>query len=236
MSMINHLESTDYIQKKLFELQDVSYKEFHCKLMPTVSRDKVIGIPIPVLRKLAKELFGTREANDFLENIPHQYYEENNLHGFLLEKIKDYEILVGKINEFLPYVDNWATCDSMSPKIFKKHLPKLLDEIKNWIASDHTYTIRFGVKMLMTFYLDEEFKPEYLDMVVAIKSEEYYVKMMVAWFMATALAKQWEATVPYIQKKSMDTWIHNKTIQKAVESYRITPEQKLYLKTFKVKS
>ncbi len=223
-----------YILERLFSLQDLTYKQFHCKLMPTVNPDNVIGVRIPELRKFARELNGSEAARKFIADLPHQYYEENNLHGFLLEKIKDYDACVLALHQFLPYVDNWATCDSMSPKVFKKHLSELLEEIKVWLNSEHTYTVRFGIGMLMKFYLDEYFKPEYPGMVAAIKSEEYYINMMIAWYFATGLAKQYDAVLPYIQEQRLDVWTHNKTIQKAVESYRITPEQKEYLKTLKI--
>ncbi len=228
-------DATKFIQQQLLALQDLAYKEFHCKLMPTVNPNKVIGVRTPALRKLSKELWGTPKATEFLNSLPHKYYEEDNLHGFFIEKMKDYEEAIAALNAFLPYIDNWATCDLMSPKIFKKHLPDLLEQVKIWMASNHTYTVRFGIKMLLNFYLDEAFSTEYLDMVAAVQSEEYYVKMMVAWYFATALAKQYDATLPYIEKKRLETWIHNKTIQKAVESYRITKEQKDYLKTLKIK-
>lgn len=228
-------KESSQIKVKLFALQDLSYKEFHTKLIPNVNRDKVLGVRTPALRKLSKELWGTKEAVVFLKDLPHKYYEEDNLHGFLIEKINDYEEIIQALDEFLPYVDNWATCDMMSPKLFKKHLHKLLEQIKQWMASNHTYTIRFGIKMLMSYYLDEHFSTEYLDMVSAVQSEEYYVKMMVAWYFATALAKQYKATLPYIEEKTLKPWIHNKIIQKAVESHRITNEQKEYLKTLKIK-
>ena len=197
--------------------------------------DKIIGVRTPDLRKLSKELAGTELAEEHLRNLPHQYYEEDNLHGFLIEKIKDYDKCIEELNKFLPYVDNWATCDMMSPKVLKKHLPELLEQIKAWMASEHTYMIRFGMKTLMTFYLDEEFREEYLEMVASVQSEEYYIKMMVAWFFATALAKQYEAALPYIENQKLEIWTHNKAIQKAVESYRITAEQKVYLKSLKLK-
>ncbi|MDD3218996.1 MAG: DNA alkylation repair protein [Lachnospiraceae bacterium] len=223
------------VQKRLFEFQDKKYKDFHCRLMPTVDPDTVIGVRTPQLRKFAKEFAKTPEAAEFLEILPHQYYEENNLHGFLIEAMKDYDICIAALNRFLPYVNNWATCDLMSPKIFKKHLPEFLEQIKIWIQSDWTYTIRFGIEMLMTFYLDDTFCQEYLDWVASVKSEEYYVNMMIAWYFATALAKQYEAALPYIEKHCLEKEPHNKTIQKAVESYRITAEQKAYLKTLKIK-
>ena len=221
------------IQKRLLALQDSKYKAFQCKLTPTIDPKTVIGIRTPILRKFGKEIAGTADAEKFLRTLPHKYYDENNLHGFLIQAEKDYDRAVSLADAFLPYVDNWATCDLMSPKVFKKHLPELLVQIKKWLRSGKTYTVRFGVEMLMSFFLDAEFKKEYLELVAKIRSDEYYVKMMVAWFFATALAKQYEATIPYIQAHRLAPWTHNKTIQKAVESYRITDAQKAYLRTLK---
>lgn len=221
------------ITQRLLALQDLGYKEFHSKLMPTISTDVIIGVRTPMIRKLAKEIAGSAEAEEFLKELPHVYYEENNLHGCLVEAIKDYDRCVEELDKFLPYVDNWATCDLMTPKVFKKHTDALLEEIKRWLASEHTYTIRFGIEMLMKFYLDENFKTEYADMAAAVRSEEYYVNMMIAWYFATALAKQYEAVLPYLTEHRLDVWTHNKTIQKAVESYRITEEQKVELKRLK---
>lgn len=223
------------IEDRLFALQDKGYKEFHSRLMPTVNPDSIIGVRTPALRKLAKELAKQPEYMEYIHMLPHDYYDENNLHGFLIETIKDYDECVAAVNEFLPYVDNWATCDLMSPKVFKKHRMELLEQIKIWLASDETYTIRYGIEMLMTHYLDEDFKKEYLAWIAEIRSEEYYVNMMIAWYFATALAKQPADTLPYIKQVRLDTWTHNKAIQKAVESYRISPEQKAYLKTLKIK-
>ncbi len=223
------------IQSRLFALQDLKYKEFQCKLMPTVAPEQVIGVRTPELRKLAKELSKEPETAEFLSTLPHQYYDENNLHGFLVEQIKDYNAVVAAIDAFLPYVDNWATCDLMSPKVFKKHRPELLKEIQRWMASERTYTIRFGIGMLMAHFLDEDFAPDHLVWVAGVHSEEYYVNMMIAWYFATALAKQWDAVIPYIEQHRLDKWAHNKAIQKAVESYRITDEQKDYLRTLRVK-
>ncbi|MBP3611419.1 MAG: DNA alkylation repair protein [Lachnospiraceae bacterium] len=223
------------ITERLFELQDLSYKQFHSKLMPTIAPEVIIGVRTPALRKLAKELAGTPEAQAFLQELPHQYYEENNLHGFLLEAVREFDTCIAAVNEFLPYVDNWATCDMMSPKVLKKDLPRLYEWVQRWIASGETYTIRFGVNMLMKYYLDEAFSVEYPELVASISSEEYYVKMVVAWYFATALAKQYEVILPYLTEHRLDVWTHNKTIQKAVESYRITAEQKRYLKTLKRK-
>ena len=221
------------ITQRLLALQDLGYKEFHSKLMPTISTDVIIGVRTPMIRKLAKEIAESAEAEEFLKELPHVYYEENNLHGCLVEAIKDYDRCVEELDKFLPYVDNWATCDLMTPKVFKKHTDELLAEIKRWLAAEHTYTIRFGIEMLMKFYLDENFKTEYADMAAAVRSEEYYVNMMIAWYFATALAKQYEAVLPYLTEHRLDVWTHNKTIQKAVESYRITEEQKVELKRLK---
>jgi len=223
------------ITDQLFAMQDLKYKQFHSKLMPTINPEVIIGVRTPALRKFAKQLRDSTEVERFLKELPHHYYEENNLHGFLLETIKDVNDCIFAINEFLPYVDNWATCDMMAPKVLKKDLPKLYEWVKLWITSSETYTIRFGVNMLMKYYLDEHFLPEYAELVASIRSEEYYVKMVMAWYFATALAKQYDAVLPYLTEQRLDTWTHNKTIQKAVESYRITPEQKVYLKTLKRK-
>ena len=222
------------IQSKLFDLQELSYQRFQCRLMPTVDPDTVIGVRTPALRALAKELWEKPEAAQFLRELPHQYYEENNLHGFLLERIRDFGTCVAEVDRFLTYVDNWATCDLISPKVFAKHLPELLAKIREWMGSSQPYTIRFGMEQLMRYYLDEAFQPAYLEMVAQIESDDYYVKMMAAWFFATALVKQYEAALPYLTERRLSPWIHNKAIQKAVESRRITQEQKLYLKTLKV--
>jgi len=222
------------IRQGLFALKDEKYKEFQKKLIPTVDENTVIGVRTPVLRKYAKDVSGTPGAIIFMQTLPHEYYEENNLHGMLIETMKDYDECIAYLDEFLPYVDNWATCDLISPRVFKKHKDELLVKIKEWMASDRVYTIRFGMEMLMTHFLDEDFKPEYLGMAADVHSEEYYVNMMIAWFFATALAKQYEASLPYIENHCMDRWTHNKTIQKAIESYRITDEQKRYLKSLKI--
>ena len=221
------------IQAGLFELQDTEYRDFHAGLMPTVDKEKVIGVRTPVLRKYAGKLSGQPEAQEFLKTLPHTYYEENNLHGFLLEKIKDYDTCIGEMKKFLPYIDNWATCDGVAPKVFGRHKEELIKEIPGWLESGQTYVIRFGVNMLMRFFLDEDFKPEYAEKVAAIRSEEYYVKMVVAWYFATALAKQYDAVIPFLEERRLENWTHQKTIQKARESYRISPAQKEYLKTLK---
>lgn len=223
------------MQGRLFELQDLEYRDFHAKLMPTVDKEKVIGVRTPALRKFAKEFGKSEEAGEFMKVLPHDYYEENNLHGFLIEGIKDYEQCICALDAFLPYVDNWATCDMMAPKVFKKHLPELEHKIDEWMASEHAYTVRYGIGMLMRFYLDEGFRVEYLAKAAAVESEEYYVKMMIAWYFATALAKQYEAALPFIEERRLEKWTHNRAIQKAVESSRITAEQKKYLRTWKIK-
>lgn len=223
------------IQQELFALQDLSYRDFHAKLMPTVDKARVIGVRTPKLRAFAKEFGKTEEAKEFLKVLPHQYYEENNLHGLLIEQIKDYPTLIGELNRFLPCIDNWATCDLLTVRVVKKHLDTFTEEVERWLASDHTYTIRFGIGMLMRYYLEEHFSLEYPEKVVKIRSEEYYVNMMRAWYFATALAKQYEAIFPFLEEKRLDAWTHNKTIQKAIESYRITQEQKVYLRTLRIK-
>lgn len=224
-----------YVQDRLFSLQDLKYRDFHARLMPTVDPELIIGVRTPALRKFSGEFAKMHESAEFLKQLPHKYYEENNLHGFLIAGMKDYSVCIEELNRFLPYVDNWATCDLISPKIFIKHLPELFEEIKKWISSGHTYMIRFGIGMLMSFYLDDAFLEEYPELVSKVRSEEYYVNMMTAWYFATALAKQYDAVLPFIEEKTLDKWTHNKAIQKAVESRRITDEQKAYLKTLKVK-
>ena len=224
------------IQKKLFALQDLDYRDFQCKLMPTVPPEQVIGVRMPALRKLAKELRGKPETTEFLAVLPHNYYEENNLHGLLISESRDYGETLAALEAFLPWVDNWATCDLLAPKAFQRHPEALPGQIQAWLNSGRTYTIRFGLGMLLRFYLDEEFQPEYLEWAAQVDSEEYYVRMMVAWYFATALAKQYSAALPYVEQGRLPVWTHNKTIQKAVESYRITPEQKAYLRTLRKKS
>ena len=221
------------IQERLFALQDEKYGDFQSKLIPGLPREQVIGIRIPAMRKLAKEFAKKEEAATFLKQLPHTYYDENVLHALLIASMKDYDACMEAVEAFLPYIDNWAVCDGLSPKVFQKHKKELLEKIKFWISSEHTYTCRFGMGMLMRWFLDEDFQPEYLEMPATVRSEEYYVNMMTAWFFATALAKQWDAAIPYLEQSHLDPWTHNKAIQKARESYRITPVQKEYLKTLK---
>ncbi len=223
------------IRELLFELRDEEYAKFQAKLTPSVDSELFIGVRVPEVRKLAKLLKNSSDAEAFLQELPHKYYDENMLHGLLVSEIKDFDTAVKETDRFLPYIDNWAVCDIMSPKIFKKHKAELIDSIRRWAGASETYTIRFGIEMLMSHYLDDDFKAEYLDIPAEIRSDEYYVNMMIAWFFATALSKQWESTIPYIENNRLDKWTHNKTIQKAVESYRITDEEKMYLKTLKIK-
>ena len=223
------------IRKRLFELQDVSYRDFQVKLIPTVEPESMIGVRTPALRKLAREYGRREEIGEFLQDLPHKYFDENQLHAFIISGIKDFETCIMCVEKFLPYVDNWATCDQMSPTVFKKKRKELLPYILEWMKSDRTYTVRFGIGMLMQHYLDEDFDPSYPEMVSGIKSEEYYISMMVAWYFATALAKQYDTILPFIEEKRLDSQTHNRAIQKAVESYRITQEQKAYLKTLKIR-
>ena len=221
------------IQERLMELQDPAYREFNSRLLPTVDPNTVIGVRVPALRKLAKEFAKKPEAAAFLTDLPHRYYEENCIHGFLIETIKDFDWCVAALEQFLPYVDNWATCDMMSPKVLKQDLPRLLEQSRAWMASDHVYTIRFGILCLMRHFLGEEFQREVLDWVAEIRSEEYYVNLVIAWFFAEALVKQYDTALAYMEQRRLAPWTHNKAIQKARESFRITPEQKAYLKTLK---
>ena len=223
------------IRRKLFELQDVPYRDFQVKLIPTVETESMIGVRTPALRKLAREYGRREDIGEFLQDLPHMYFDENQLHAFIISGIKDFETCIMHVEKFLPYVDNWATCDQMSPTVFKKKRQELLPYIREWMKSGRTYTVRFGIGMLMQHYLDEDFDPSYPEMVAGIKSEEYYISMMVAWYFATALAKQYDTILPFIEEKRLDSQTHNRAIQKAVESYRITPEQKAYLKTLKIR-
>ena len=225
------------IKNDLLLMQDKTYKDFHSKLMPTINPNSIIGIRVPVLRDYAKKLFkenSIESLNSFLKNLPHEFYEENNIHAFIIEKINNFDECIFYLENFLPCIDNWATCDMLNPKIFKTNYEKLLEKIYQWINSDSVYTVRFAIGMLMRYFLDEKFETKYLDLVVSINSEEYYINMMRAWFFATALAKQYEQTFPYIKNYSLDKWTHNKTIQKANESFRITKVQKEELKKFRV--
>ncbi len=221
------------LHKKLYELQDLKYRDMQIRIIPTADPESIIGVRTPELRTIANEMLKSGDHAGFLKELPHTYFEENQLHAFILSGMKDYDECIDEVEKFLPFVDNWATCDQMSPKIFKKHKEDLLGHIKEWIASGKTYTVRFGVGMLMEHFLDDDFDSEYPEMVARLRSEEYYVNMMIAWYFATALAKQYERVLPYIEKKRLADWTHNKAIQKSVESRRITEEQKVYLKSLK---
>lgn len=223
------------IQIDLMSMKDEKYRLFQCNLMPTVAPEKVIGVRTPLLRVYAKKIFCSGEYEAFLQTLPHEYYEEDNLHAFLIEKILDFDRVIKELDQFLPHVNNWATCDSMNPKIFAKHLPELLCKIREWIASKHAYAVRFGIGMLMKYYLGTAYSTEYPALVASVNSEEYYIKMMVAWYFATALAMQYETVIPFLQEHRLDVWTHNKAIQKAVESNRIPGWTKEYLKTLKRK-
>jgi len=222
----------EQIQAELFSLQDTEYKAFHSKLMPTINPDTIIGVRTPALRALARKIKTVPgiDLDLFKASLPHKYYEENNLHAFLIEQCRDYDTCIWELDCFLPYVDNWATCDMMRPKCFKKHTKELLCKIEQWLGSTHTYTVRFAVEMLMVYFLEENFDPKYLAIVAKILSDEYYINMMIAWYFATALAKQWDSTLPYLTEERLPLWVHNKTIQKAIESCRITQEQKKLLR------
>ena len=225
----------DEIRNELFKMQDIAYRDFNSKLIPTVNKSLFIGVRTPELRKYAKQLAKREDIEEFLHSLPHKYFDENQLHAFIVSEIKDFKSCVDKVNEFLPYVDNWATCDQLSPKVFKKNHKELIAYIKEWLESDKVYTVRFGIGMLMEHFLDEDFDISYLETVSNIRSDEYYVNMMIAWYFATALAKRYESVLPFIEKMSLDIWTHNKAIQKAVESLRISDEKKEYLKSLKIK-
>ena len=223
------------ITEELLRNQDIKYRDMQVKIIPNIEADSIIGVRTPVLRKLAKDYAKRPDIEEFLSAIPHQFFDEDQLHAFIISEMKDYEKCMKELNAFLPYVNNWATCDQMSPKVFKKNRKDLLDEIEKWLKSDKTYTIRFAIGMLMEHFLKEDFKIDYPKKVARIRSEEYYVNMMIAWYFATALAHRYDAIIPFIEKKKLDTWTHNKSIQKAIESYRITDEQKDYLRSLKIK-
>jgi 3-methyladenine DNA glycosylase AlkD len=221
------------IYKRLVSYQDEQYKEFQSKLVPNIDKETIIGVRTPQMKAIVKDIYGTQEAEEFIQVLPHQYYEENLIHFFLISKIKDYDECVKEVERFLPYIDCWPVCDQASPVVFKKNHDKLLPLIKKWIKSNHVYTSRFGMRMLMNEFLNDDFKEEYLDLVATKNGDDYYLKMMVAWFFATALAKQYDATIKYIENRTLDPWIHQKTIQKAIESYRVSEEHKDYLRKLK---
>lgn len=231
---MNERQKIEKIRKDLFEMADKKYADFHAGLIPNIERELIIGVRTPILRKYASDIFETDNAKAFLNILPHTYYEENNLHAFLLCKIRDIDILIKETDRFLPFINNWATCDSMRPKIFEKHKDRLFLKIKQWMKSKDTYTLRFAVEMLMIHFLSSDFSEEYPKIVAEIKSDEYYVNMMRAWYFAEALVKRYEIMLPYFYEKKLDVWTHNKAIQKAVESFRITAEQKIILKSLKI--
>ena len=226
---------TERIRGELFGLQDAKYGEFQRRLIPTVEPDAIIGVRTPALRSLAKRLAGQGSVSDFLADLPHRYFDENQLHAFIISETKDFSLCIEQTERFLPFIDNWATCDQLSPKAFAGHRDRLLPSVRIWIGAGRTYTVRFGIGMLMQHYLDGDFDPAYPEMAAEVRSEEYYVNMMTAWYFATALAKQYAAVIPYIEENKLDVWTHNKAIQKCIESRRITPEQKEYLRSLKRK-
>ena len=230
---MNERMIAEEIREELFKLQDKKYRDFQAKLIPNRDPEKMIGTRTPELRKYAKQLVKREDIDAFLHNLPHEYFDEDQLHAFIVSEIKDYDRCMEELSRFLPYVDNWATCDQMSPKVFKKHKEDLLDHVKEWMGSDKTYTVRFAIGMLMEHFLDDDFDIEYPEMVAKVHSDEYYINMMIAWYFATALAKQYEAVIPFIEDHRLDKWTHNKAIQKSRESYRITDERKEYLKGLK---
>lgn len=226
---------SDAIFQRLSELSDPTYRDFHAGLIPNISPETILGVRVPALRKLARELRGSAEAQEFMAALPHEYYDENCLHGLLINDIKDFGATVSALDAFLPYVDNWAVCDLISPRSFKSRPPELAAHVRRWLESSHSYTVRFGIGVLMSFYLDEGFEPAQLEAVAERCCEEYYVNMMVAWYFATALAKQPKAALPYIENRRLSRWTHNKAIQKSIESRRIPDETKAYLKTLRWK-
>lgn len=226
---------TERIREELFQMQDTAYADFQAKLIPSADRQSVIGVRTPLLRKYAKKLAKDSLIEEFLAELPHDYFDENQLHAFVIAEEKDFLACVEQVQRFLPYVDNWATCDQLSPGVFRKNKQELLPYIRQWLRSDHTYTVRFAIGMLMQHFLDDDFLPEYPALVAGVHSGEYYINMEIAWYFATALAKQYDETISYLTENKLEKWTHNKTIQKAVESNRITAEKKAYLRTLRKK-
>ncbi len=223
------------IRERLFSAQDSGYRDFHARLVPNIEKEHIIGVRTPVLREIAKEVSKSGEAEEFLKSLPHEYYEENNLHAFLIEQIRDFDRALYETERFLPYIDNWATCDSFLPKVFKKERGNILPKIYQWLESSHTYTVRYGIGLLMSLFLDDAFEKKYLEAVCGVRSDEYYIKMMIAWYFATALTKQYDSSISYIEQKRLDPWTHNKTISKACDSRRISGDTKAYLKSLRIK-
>ena len=228
-------EAEKYVRERLFAMRDLGYRDFHAKLVPSIDKEKIIGVRTPALRKFAREFAKSPIAAEFLAALPHEYYEENNLHGFIIAEIRDFDECAGEISRFLPYVDNWATCDSLSPRVFAENRARLLPLIDEWLRSRDTYAVRFGIEMLMNHFLEEDFSPSCLEKVASVKSGEYYINMAAAWYFATALAKRYEETLPLFEEKRLDAWVHNKALQKAAESFRVTNGHKAYLRTLKIK-
>lgn len=226
----------DKVTKRLFEMQDLGYRDFHAKLVPTVNKEAIIGVRTPLLRAYAKELAKDPDKHLFLRELPHHYVEENSLHASLIASIStDIDVVLKHIDGFLPYIDNWATCDSFASKIFKKHPEKISNKLDEWLKSTHTYTIRFAVVTAMQYFLDEHFDKSMLYKLASIRTDEYYINMAIAWYYSVALVKQYESTILLLENRALDKWVHNKSIQKAVESYRIGAEQKEYLKSLRIK-
>ena len=225
------------IVEHLYDMQDLQYRDFVAKLTPSLNKDNIIGVRTPMLRKYAKQLQKSDDKYSFLSNLPHRYYEENNLHGMLLKDMNaDIDVVLDYINIFLPYIDNWATCDTLTPKLFAKYPLKVRECIDSWLKSEHIYTIRFAIVVLMQLYLDKNFDERDLETLAGIKSDEYYVNMALAWYYSTAFVKQYDTTVQIFEKKMLDKWVHNKSIQKAIESYRISPQKKDYLSKLRIRS
>ena len=221
------------VYERLAAFADEKYRNFQSKLVPNIPKETVLGVRTPDMRKIAKEIKGTEEADAFLVQLPHEYYEENLVHFFLIAEIRDFDECVKAVETFLPYVDCWPVCDQSSPRAFARNHERLLPFIKKWIGSEDVYTARFGIRMLMNEFLGEDFRPEYLEWVAAVKGEDYYIKMMVAWYFATALAKRYDESVVYVEERRLEPWTHKKAIQKAIESFRVSDEHKEYLKTLR---
>lgn len=222
------------IISRLFEMRDENYKNFHKKLIPTISESEIIGIRTPILRSYAKSIFGSKNAEEFMATLPHAFYEENNLHAFLIEQINDFDEALAQTEKFLPFVNNWATCDSFKPKVFKKNLDALLPYAKKWLKDERIYIKRYSIGIFMSLFMDEKYDAQFADAIAEIKTNEYYVNMMVAWYFATALAKRWDDAIIFLEEKRLPAWTHDKTIRKAVESFRISDERKKYLRSLKL--
>lgn len=225
----------DEIRTDLISVADEKYREFNGSLIPTVDREKVIGVRVPALKNLAKKYRNHPKIGEFLSDLPHFYHEENCLHGYIIAEIKDYEQVEAAVEKFLPYVDNWATCDTLSPKAFAKNLAKTRENALRRIKSERTYTVRFGINTVMRFFLGDNFDGELVESIADVKSDEYYVNMMIAWFFATALAKNYDEVLPYLTDRKLGVWVHNKTIRKAIESRRISDERKEFLRSLTIK-